>query len=177
MVLERCVVGDRVRLGPGAVVGSDGFGFVPAGGDAGLPRRVPQTGRVVIENDVEIGALAAVDRATLGETRVRRGAKIDNLVQIAHNVDVGPGAILAAQVGLAGSVSVGPGALLGGQVGVADHLAIGPHARVAAKSGVVGDVPAHATVAGYPAISHRTWLRAWSWLVRRLGSRPGEAGQ
>lgn len=176
MVLERCLVGDRVRLGPGAVVGSDGFGFIPASGGAKLPRRVPQTGRVVIEDDVEIGALAAVDRATLGETRVRCGAKIDNLVQVAHNVDVGSGAILAAQVGLAGSVTVGQGALLGGQVGVADHLAIGPHARVAAKSGVVADVPPRATVAGYPAIPHRTWLRAWSWLVRQIAHRSKEAG-
>jgi UDP-3-O-[3-hydroxymyristoyl] glucosamine N-acyltransferase len=170
MVLARCVVGDRVRLGPGAVVGSDGFGFIPAG-EGRVPRRVPQLGRAVLEDDVELGALATVDRATLGDTVVRRGAKIDNHVQIGHNAEVGAGAILAAQVGLAGSVTVGPGALLGGQAGVADHLVIGRDARVAAKSGVVADVADGATVAGYPAIQHRTWLRIWSSLARRIGPR------
>lgn len=170
MVLEGCVLGDRVRLGPGAVVGSDGFGFVP--GDQ-VPRRVPQTGRVVIEDDVDLGALATVDRGALGETLIRRGAKLDNMVHVGHNVEIGPGAILAAQCGLAGSSTVGAGALLGGQVGVGDHLLVGAGARIAAKSGVAGDVPAGATYAGYPAVPRSKWLRAWATLLRLVEEKRG----
>jgi UDP-3-O-[3-hydroxymyristoyl] glucosamine N-acyltransferase len=170
MVLGGCVLGDRVRIGPGAVVGSDGFGFVPT--DQG-PCRVQQTGHVVLEDDVEIGALAAVDRGAIGETVIRRGAKLDNMVHVGHNAEVGQHAMLAAQCGLAGSSRVGAGALLGGQVGVGDHLHVGPGARIAAKSGVAGDVPAGATYAGYPAVPRSKWLRAWATLLRSLDARRG----
>lgn len=175
MVLAGSVVGDRVRLGPGAVIGSEGFGFLPAGssddGEILKPLRIPQIGHVVIEDDVDIGALAVVDRATIGKTIVKRGAKLDNLVHVGHNALVGEGVIIAAQSGLAGSVSIGAGALLGGQVGIADHLDIGREAKVAAKSGVVSDIPRNATYAGYPAVPHSQWLRAWGTLLRRWTTR------
>jgi UDP-3-O-[3-hydroxymyristoyl] glucosamine N-acyltransferase len=174
MVLAGSVVGDRVRLGPSAVVGSEGFGFLPAGrepeGKLNEPHRIPQIGHVVIESDVDIGAMAVVDRATIGKIIVKRGSKLDNLVHVGHNAVVGEAVIIAAQTGLAGSVSVGDGALLGGQVGIADHLVIGEEAKVAAKSGVVSDVPRGATYAGYPAVPHSQWLRAWGTVLRRWTS-------
>ncbi len=172
MVLERCVVGDRVRLGPGSIVGADGFGFLP-GPKGEIPTRIPQLGRVVIEDDVDLGALTVIDRATIGETIIRKGAKLDNLIQVGHNGDVGESAIIAAQSGLAGSVTIGDRALIGGQVGIADHHVIGQGARIAAKSGVITDVPAERTVAGDPAIAHQTWLRVWGTLTRK-GTRRGE---
>lgn len=175
IVLGGSVVGNRVRLGPGAVIGSDGFGFLPSGkndkGSSSTPLPVPQLGYVVIEDDVDIGALAVVDRATIGKTVIRRGAKLDNLVHVGHNALVGEGVIIAAQSGLAGSVSIGSGALLGGQVGIADHLDIGDGAKVAAKSGVVSDIPPNATYAGYPAVPHSQWLRVWGTLLRRWTTR------
>jgi UDP-3-O-[3-hydroxymyristoyl] glucosamine N-acyltransferase len=162
-VRERCVVGNRVILQPGCVIGSDGFGFAfdPEGEGRG-PRhyKVPQSGIVVVEDDVEIGANACVDRATLGVTRIGRGAKIDNLVQIAHNVEVGPLSIIVAQVGVAGSTKLGTGVVLAGQVGIVGHLAIGDGAKLGAQSGVMNDIPAGETWAGTPARPHREWLRA-----------------
>jgi UDP-3-O-[3-hydroxymyristoyl] glucosamine N-acyltransferase len=140
------------------VVGGDGFGYLPDG--KGGIRPIPQTGTVVLEDGVEIGANTTIDRAAVGATRVRRGAKIDNLVQIGHGCDVGESALLAAQVGLAGSTQIGPGAQLGGQVGAAGHLTIGAGARVGAKSGVSNDVAAGATVAsGIPAFDIRAYRR------------------
>jgi UDP-3-O-[3-hydroxymyristoyl] glucosamine N-acyltransferase len=187
VVREGVTIGDEVKLQAGAVVGSDGFGYLPgAGGDA---RSIPQTGTVVLEDGVEIGANATIDRAAVGVTRIRRGTKIDNLVQVGHGCDVGPGAFLAAQVGLSGSTRVGAGAQLGGQVGVAGHLTIGAGARVAAQSGIPNDVAPGAVVAGYPAVEIRTWRRAvaaWAQLPevvrrlrrleRRLGRRDGAPG-
>jgi UDP-3-O-[3-hydroxymyristoyl] glucosamine N-acyltransferase len=169
VVLEGSRIGDRVRIGPGAIIGSEGFGFVA---DGPLPRRMPQVGGVVLEDDVEIGALTAIDRATIGDTIIRRGAKLDNLIQVGHNAEIGAGALMAAQCGLAGSSKVGAGAQLGGQVGVGDHLRIGSRARLAGKSGVTADVPDGATYAGYPALPRFTWLRAWATLLRRgMGTR------
>jgi UDP-3-O-[3-hydroxymyristoyl] glucosamine N-acyltransferase len=172
VVASGCTLGDRVVLGPGAVVGSCGFGFAPEG--AGV-RKIPQVGRVVIEDDVEIGANTTVDRATLGVTRIGRGTKIDNLVQVGHNVSIGKNVLIAAQVGLSGSVKIGDGAVLGGQVGVADHVVIGAGAQVGAKSGVGTHVPPGARVAGYPAVEVRHWLEnAFLWRrVRKLLKRSG----
>lgn len=179
-VLGRCVVvrrgcrlGNRVRLGDGAVIGSRGFGLVGRNGARAGKRAVPikQVGTVIIEDDVEIGANSTVDRATLGATRIGQGTKIDNLVQVGHNVIIGRDVIIAAQTGLSGSVRIGDGAVLGGQVGVADHICIGAGAQVGAKSGVGSDVPAGSRVAGYPAVPVKQWLRDF-FNRRRTQRRP-----
>jgi UDP-3-O-[3-hydroxymyristoyl] glucosamine N-acyltransferase len=162
VVRERCVVGNRCILQPGAVVGGDGFGFAfDMEGDGSGPRhfKVPQSGIAELEDDVELGANTCVDRATLGRTVIRKGAKIDDLVMIAHNVDFGPLSLAAAQVGISGSTRVGMGAVLGGQVGVVGHLDIGDGVRLGAQSGVMNDIPAGETHSGYPAVAHKDWLR------------------
>ncbi len=158
-VMDRCRIGNRVRIHGGTVIGSDGFGYVQ---HEGRHHKVPQIGIVVVEDDVEIGANAAVDRATFGQTVIKRGTKIDNLVQVAHNVTVGEHSILVAQVGIAGSTQLGHHVVLGGQAGVGDHLTIGDGAMVAARSGVSKHVPAGEIVSGNPAIPHMTSLRAHS---------------
>jgi len=163
VICEGTVIGRFVRVGPNAVIGYEGFGFVPA---SPLPVKIRHIGNAVLEDFVEIGASACVDRGTLGSTVVRMGAKLDNLVQVGHNAEVGRGALIAAQTGLAGSTRVGDGAMLGGQVGVADHRRVGPRARVAGQSGVIGDVKEGAEVAGTPAVPYRTWLRAMVALTR-----------
>jgi len=158
VVRERCLLGSRVVLQPGVVVGADGFGFAfdPAGPEH---VKIPQIGRVRIEDDVEVGAGSCIDRATTGETVIGRGTKIDNLVQIAHNVQVGPLSILCAQVGVSGSAELGSGVILAGQVGVVGHIRIGDGARVVAQSGIAHDVPAGATLSGAPAVDFGLWLR------------------
>src|SRR6266436_175621 len=163
VVREGTRIGDRVVLHAGAVIGSDGFGYLS------LPegiRKIPQIGTVVLEDEVEVGANATVDRAALGATVVGRGTKIDNLVMVAHGCRIGPECLLAAQVGLSGSSTLGAGVLLGGQVGLAGHQTVGDGAQVAAKSGVHGDVPAGAVYGGYPASEVRVWRRASAALLR-----------
>jgi UDP-3-O-[3-hydroxymyristoyl] glucosamine N-acyltransferase len=142
------LIGDRVIVHPGCTIGQDGFGYVVSG--AGH-RKVPQVGRVIIQDDVEIGANSAVDRGALGDTVIGEGTKIDNLVQIAHNVVVGRHCIVAGQCGISGSCTIGDGAMLGGQVGLADHVTIGPGALLAAQSGVMRDIPAGERWMGSPA--------------------------
>ncbi|MDR7554026.1 MAG: UDP-3-O-(3-hydroxymyristoyl)glucosamine N-acyltransferase [Armatimonadota bacterium] len=164
VLYPRAVLGDRVVVHAGAVLGADGFGYAAAEEGA---LKIPHLGRVVVEDDVEIGANTCVDRATLGETRIGRGTKIDNLVQIGHNVTIGPGCLIVAQVGISGSVTIGAGAVLAGQVGVSDHVTIGAAARVGGKAGVTRDVPSGATVSGYPARDHREELRLQA-ALRRL---------
>jgi len=162
VIRERCVIGDRVILQPGCVIGADGFGFaLDLQGEGRGPRhyKVPQVGIVVVEDDVEIGANSCVDRATLGVTRIGRGAKIDNLVQIAHNVEVGPLSILASQVGISGSTKLGMGVVAWGQAGLVGHITVGDRANIAAQAGVASDVDAGARVAGSPAGPDVQWAR------------------
>jgi UDP-3-O-[3-hydroxymyristoyl] glucosamine N-acyltransferase len=162
VVRERCILGDRVILQPNAVVGSDGFGFafdIEGDGDGPMHRKVPQAGIARIEDDVELGACTCVDRATLGETVIGRGTKVDNLVQIAHNVRIGALSLVVAQVGISGSTEIGKGAILAGQAGIVGHLRIGDGARVGAQAGVAHDVPDGETHTGCPAMPHREWLR------------------
>jgi UDP-3-O-[3-hydroxymyristoyl] glucosamine N-acyltransferase len=164
VVRERVRIGNDVKLQAGAVIGGDGFGYTPD--ETGRVRPIPQSGTVVLEDEVEVGANATIDRATVGATRVRRGAKIDNLVMIGHGSDVGSFAFLAGQTGLAGSSRIGAGAQLGGQVGISGHLTVGDGSRLAAQSGVTNDVPPGADYAGYPAVEVHAWRRMMVSLLR-----------
>lgn len=169
VVRDGCEVGARCILHAGAVVGADGFGFAfdPEGdGEGPVHRKVPQAGIARLEDDVELGANTCVDRATLGETVVGRGTKIDNLVQVAHNVKIGPLGVIAAQSGIAGSTTVGAGVAFGGQVGVVGHVEVGDFVRVGAKAGVFQNVEAGATLHGTPAIESKNWLRAQAIFAR-----------
>lgn len=156
-VREFCQIGNRVILQNGAVVGADGFGFAKQ--SDGSHYKIAQSGIVVIEDDVEVQAHSCVDRATVGETRVRRGAKLDNMVQVGHASVVGENSILCAQVGLAGSSHLGKNVLLAGQVGVAGHLTLGDNVVATAQTGIPNDVPANTTVSGSPAMENKLWLK------------------
>jgi UDP-3-O-[3-hydroxymyristoyl] glucosamine N-acyltransferase len=157
VVREFCRIGNNVVLQNGVIAGGDGFGF--AKDNDGHWHKIVQSGPTVIEDDVEIQANACVDRASVGETRISRGAKIDNLVQVGHGSKVGEDSLLCAQAGLAGSTDVGKNVILAGQVGVAGHCKIGDGAIATAQSGIPNDVPAGAVVSGYPAIDNKLWLR------------------
>lgn len=165
-IREGTQLGARVIIHNNAVIGSDGFGY--AKDEEGRWLKIPQAGNVVIEDDVEIGAGTTIDRASVGETRIRRGAKIDNLVQIGHSCTIGEDALLCAQVGLAGSSHIGRRVILAGQAGVAGHLTIGDDVVVTAKSATSHDVPAGKVISGIPAFDNRDWLRSTS-AFRRLG--------
>jgi UDP-3-O-[3-hydroxymyristoyl] glucosamine N-acyltransferase len=163
VVRDGCIVGARCVLHSGAVVGADGFGFAfdPDGDGAGpMHRNVPQAGIARLEDDVELGANSCVDRATLGETVVGRGTKVDNLVQIAHNVQVGALTVIAAQAGIAGSAKVGMGVQVGGQAGVVGHIAVGDLAKLGARTAVMRDVEPGATMMGTPAVEANAWKRS-----------------
>lgn len=157
VVREFCELGDNVVLQNGVIVGPDGFGF--AKDDSGHWQKIAQAGKVVIESDVEIQANACVDRASVGNTSIARGAKLDNLVQVGHGSSVGEDSLLCAQVGLAGTTEIGKNVILAGQVGVAGHCKIGDGAIATAQSGIPSDVAAGATVSGYPAMDNKLWLR------------------
>jgi UDP-3-O-[3-hydroxymyristoyl] glucosamine N-acyltransferase len=158
VVREYCRIGDRVLLQNGVVIGSDGLGFAKQ--KDGSWYKIPQSGPAVLEDDVEIQANTCVDRATVGETRIGRGAKIDDLVLIGHACEVGAHSMLCGQVGLAGSTVVGEGCILAGQVGTAGHLKIGDGAIITAKSGVPRDVPAKSIQSGFPSFDNKQWLKA-----------------
>jgi UDP-3-O-[3-hydroxymyristoyl] glucosamine N-acyltransferase len=164
-IRERSVIGNRVIVQDGATIGSDGFGFTRRAD--GTHEKIPQTGRVVIEDDVEIGAHTAIDRPAVGETRIGTGTKVDNLVQIGHSVLIGQRALLAAQVGIAGSSIIEDDVTLAGQVGVAGHITIGRNVVATAQTGIPNSVKAGTMVSGYPAIANREWLKA-SAVFRKL---------
>ena len=157
-VYHDCKIGNRVTLHSGCVIGADGFGFAPA--ENGY-EKIPQIGIVTIEDDVEIGANACVDRSTMGSTVVRKGVKIDNLVQIAHNVEVGENTVMSAQVGVAGSTKIGQWCMFGGQVGIAGHAVIGDQVKSGAQAGIAGSIrKGHVTVQGSPAIEAKNFARS-----------------
>jgi UDP-3-O-[3-hydroxymyristoyl] glucosamine N-acyltransferase len=161
---EDVSVGERCLINAGTVIGSDGYGFYYA---EGKHNKIPQVGTVVLEDDVEIGANAAIDRATTGKTILKHGTKLDNLVHIAHNVEVGPHALLAAQVGVAGSTTIGAGAMFGGQVGVADHVTVGAGVQAGAQTGIKNDVEPGTVLFGSPAQPIQDTLKQFV-LVRKL---------
>ncbi|TKB68306.1 MAG: UDP-3-O-(3-hydroxymyristoyl)glucosamine N-acyltransferase [Nitrospira sp.] len=163
VVREGCTIGARVIIHSGTVIGSDGFGYVQ---DQGRHYKIPQLGGVTIEHDVEIGANVTVDRATLGQTVIKQGTKIDNLVQIAHNVTIGAHSILVAQVGIAGSTRVGHHVMIGGQAGLADHIVIGDQVMIAARAGVNRSLEPNQIVSGAPVMPHEVWVKAQAVIPR-----------
>ncbi len=165
VVREGCILGDRVILQNGAIIGGDGFGYAKRAD--GTWHKIVQSGPAVLEDDVEVQANACVDRATVGETRIGHGTKIDDLVLVGHASQVGANTMLCGQVGLAGSTKIGEGCMLAGQVGTAGHLTIGDGAVITAQSGVPNDVPARTLHSGYPAVENREWLKMMA-ALRRL---------
>ncbi len=157
-------VGVRCIIQSGTVLGSDGFGYATDG--EGRHHRIPQRGGLTIGDEVEIGANVTIDRGSVGDTVIGKGSKIDNLVHIAHNVQIGQNAMIVAQVGIAGSTIIGESAVLAGQAGISGHLRIGAGARIGAQAGVIGDVPANAEFSGYPARAHRDQMRAHALFAR-----------
>jgi UDP-3-O-[3-hydroxymyristoyl] glucosamine N-acyltransferase len=169
--VQHALIGDRVIIHGGVQIGQDGFGFV--GGPKGA-EKMPQLGRVIIQDDVEIGANTTVDRGALTDTVIGAGTKIDNLVQIAHNVKIGRSCLIAGQCGISGSVTLGNGVMLGGRVGLADHLTVGDQAELAASSGVMHNVPSGEQWAGSPARPMKEFFREVVLLKRLLGERKGK---
>jgi UDP-3-O-[3-hydroxymyristoyl] glucosamine N-acyltransferase len=163
VVREGCTIGARVIIHSGTVIGSDGFGYVQ---DQGQHYKIPQLGGVTIEDDVELGANVTVDRATLGQTVIKQGTKVDNLVQIAHNVTIGAHSILVAQVGIAGSTRVGHHVMIGGQAGLADHIVIGDQVMIAARAGVNRSLEPNQIVSGAPVMPHEVWVKAQAVIPR-----------
>lgn len=168
-VYHDCVIGDNCILHGNAVIGADGFGFAPK--EDGTYDKIPQLGNVVLEDNVEIGACTTVDRATMGSTIVHKGVKIDNLCQVAHNVEMGSDTVMAALSGIAGSAKIGSNCMIGGQSGVQGHISVANHTTLAGRTGVIGNVRKEGeTLLGYPAIDHQTYMRAYA-LFKRSGSQ------
>ena len=163
-IYDGCQIGQRVTIHSGSVIGADGFGFAP---NQNGYEKIPQLGIVIIEDDVEIGANTCVDRSTMGQTIIHKGVKLDNLVQIAHNCEVGANTVMSAQVGLAGSTKVGEWCMFGGQVGLAGHLTIGDHVNLGGQSGVSGNIKPNQTLIGSPAMNPTTFFKA-SAIMRKL---------
>ena len=163
-IYDGCQIGQRVTIHAGSVIGADGFGFAP---NQDGYEKIPQLGIVIIEDDVEIGANTCVDRSTMGQTVIHKGVKLDNLVQIAHNCEVGANTVMSAQVGLAGSTKVGEWCMFGGQVGLAGHLTIGDHVNLGGQSGVSGNIKPGQTLIGSPAMDPTTFFKA-SAIMRKL---------
>jgi len=157
LIREQTQIGNRVILQPGAVIGSDGFGFAP---DGGAYFKIPQVGIVVLEDDVEIGACCTLDRAALGETRIKKGCKFDNMVHIAHNVEVGGDSVIAGQSGIAGSSRIGRHATIGGQSAISGHITLGDNITIAGKGGAAQNLAGNQVYSGTPAIPHKQWIKS-----------------
>lgn len=172
-IYENCVVGNNCIIHAGVVIGADGFGFAP---DGETYKKIPQLGNVVIEDDVEVGANTTIDRAVMDSTIIHKGVKLDNLVQIAHNVEVGDNTVMAAQVGIAGSVKIGKHCMFGGQVGLTGHIHVTDHVVFGAQAGVISDIKEPATLLGAPAINSRDFMRS-SVIFNRLPEMYRTMGQ
>lgn len=164
VILDKCITGEHVIIHAGTIVGSDGFGYVK---DGRLNLKIPQRGIVRIDDNVEIGSNCSIDRATLGITWIKSGVKMDNLIQIGHNVIIGENTIIVAQTGISGSVNVGSDVIIGGQVGISDHVSIGNRVMIGSQSGVARSIPEGEVVSGTPTMPHRRWLKV-SRLVERM---------
>jgi len=158
-IYRESIIGKNCTFHSGVVIGSDGFGFVP--NDENNYRKMPQVGNVVIEDNVEIGSNSTIDRATMGSTIIRKGVKLDNLIQVGHNVDIGENTVVAAQSGIAGSTKIGRDCLIGGQVGIIGHLTIGNRVKIAAQSGIGSNVPDDAVIQGSPAFDHMDYKKSY----------------
>ncbi len=156
-IYDGCKIGNNCIIHAGAVIGSDGFGFAP---ENGVYRKIPQLGVVVIEDDVEIGANTTIDRAVMEETRIGKGTKLDNLIQVAHNVQIGENTVMAAQVGISGSSKVGSGCMIGGQVGIGGHISIGDGSNIGAQAGIISNIPEGQNLIGSPAIPVKNFFRS-----------------
>lgn len=163
-IMSDTVIGKNCVINAGAVIGADGFGFAP--NEDGVYSKIPQIGNVIIEDNVDIGAATTIDRATLGSTIIREGVKLDNQIQIAHNVEIGKNTVIASQTGIAGSSKVGENCMLGGQVGVAGHLTIGNNVRIQAQSGIGGNIKDNEVVQGTPAFGYSDWNRSYVYFKR-----------
>ena len=164
VIYEGCVVGNNCIIHSGAVVGADGFGFAPENGEY---KKISQLGNVVIEDNVEIGANTTIDRAVMGSTIIRKGVKLDNLIQIAHNVEIGQNTVMAAQTGIAGSSKVGSNCMFGGQVGLGGHITIGDNTQLGAQSGIISNIPAGSKLIGSPVMPVKTFMRS-SIIIQKL---------
>lgn len=176
-VLHDCVLGDNVTLHAGVIIGSDGFGFAPQDSEYS---KIPQIGNVILEDNVEIGANTTIDRATMGSTIIRKGVKLDNLIQIAHNVEIGEHTVIAAQTGVAGSTTIGKRCMIGGQVGIVGHLTIGDNVKIAAQSGIGNNLPDNTIVQGSPAFEVGNYRRSYVYfrrlpdILKKLDNEIGE---
>ena len=165
-IYHECIIGNKCTIHAGSVIGSDGFGFAPQSETEFM--KIPQLGNVILEDHVEIGANVAIDRATMGSTIIHRGVKLDNLIQIGHNVEIGENTVMAGQSGIAGSTKIGKNCMFGGQVGISGHLKVADNTKIGAQAGVAGDIrEENQIVIGSPAIEHRTFLRS-SVIFRKL---------
>lgn len=170
VIFQHSIIHSATQLGSfcvihgGCVIGSDGFGFAPK--EDGSYKKIPQTGRVVIEDHVDIGANSTIDRATLGQTTIRRGVKLDNQIQIAHNVEIGANTVIAAQTGVAGSTKVGSNCVIGGQVGIIGHLKVGDNVKIQGQSGVTSNIKDDQTLYGTPAISYKDYIKSYIFFKR-----------
>jgi len=163
-IYHECVIGNECIIHSGAVIGSDGFGFAPSAAEY---LKIPQLGNVILEDNVEIGANTAIDRATMGSTVIRKGVKLDNLIQIGHNVEVGENTVMAAQVGIAGSTKIDKNCMLGGQVGIAGHLKIGANSKLGAQAGIISNIKEDSAVLGAPALDIKQYMRSYA-IFRKL---------